>query len=534
LTLLVAAAFVVALPNAGAETVLLDFMSTHCPPCREMEPILHELVREGYSVRQVNVDSEPGAARQYAITCTPTFVVLVDGREGARLPRAATRAELAAMIRKATLLAHAGEASSDRRQASISTVGLGMSQERGTAVSTLEAQGGPREGRVVTIQDPFARNAPRAATGPMPLRSPAGQGPSPASTSQPQQAASAEHLIAATVRLSITDPDGRSTGTGVVVDARNGQALVLTCGHLFRASGGEGAIRVERFAAFGGAATPHETVAGELLDFDLDRDLALLRFPVAESVNVAPVAPAGTVLTIGSGATSVGCNHGDAPTPWATRITAINRYQGHANVEAARAPVEGRSGGGLFNAQGQLVGICYAADPQGDEGLYVALASIHEKLNELGFSTVYQTPAPAGVVHAAEAASLAATAPVAASSAPAQVAPSNSQVATGGSQLEVRGQNAMTGADAASLADWPGASRDAASQVSATRAISQDEHAVLQELARRGVGAEVICIIRPEAPGGRSEVIKLNGASPGFVAALAKAAESAGDGAASP
>ena len=81
-------------------------------------------------------------------------------------------------------------------------------------------------------------------------------------------------------------------------------------------------------------------------------------------------------LEPGDPVTSVGCNHGENPTPWATQITAINRYQGHPNVEAARAPVEGRSGGGLFNAQGQVIGICYAAEPKGDEGLYASLSSI--------------------------------------------------------------------------------------------------------------------------------------------------------------
>ena len=70
----------------------------------------------------------------------------------------------------------------------------------------------------------------------------------------------------------------------------------------------------------------------------------------------------------------------------------MNRYQGHANVEAARAPEEGRSGGGLFNANGQLIGVCYAADPQGNEGLYASLDSIYQKLDALQLTATLQTP----------------------------------------------------------------------------------------------------------------------------------------------
>ena len=43
---------------------------------------------------------------------------------------------------------------------------------------------------------------------------------------------------------------------------------------------------------------------------------------------------------------------------------------------------------------------------------------------------------------------------------------------------------------------------------------------MLEEISRRGVDSEVICIIRPREAGGRSEVIKLDRASPALVRAL--------------
>src|SRR5690606_6929959 len=130
----------------------------------------------------------------------------------------------------------------------------------------------------------------------------------------------------------------------------------------------------------------------QLIDYDLERDLAVLCFETSSQVAVTPLAPRGTPLSVSAPATSVGCGHGANPTPWQTHITAVNRYQGHPNVEAARAPEEGRSGGGLFNPAGQLIGVCYAADHQGNEGLYASLDSIYQKLDALNLTATLAAP----------------------------------------------------------------------------------------------------------------------------------------------
>ena len=95
---------------------------------------------------------------------------------------------------------------------------------------------------------------------------------------------------------------------------------------------------------------------------------------------------------------SLGCNNGQAPTAKSTHVTAVGRYAGPPNIEAAGMPVEGRSGGGLLNEQGQLIGVCYSADPEYDEGLYAGVASIHAELDRLGLQDVYQsTTAPQAI-----------------------------------------------------------------------------------------------------------------------------------------
>jgi hypothetical protein len=311
------------------------------------------------------------------------------------------------------------------------------------------------------------------------------------------------------VRLSIADPNGKSTGTGSIVDTRNGMALVLTCGHLFRESNGQGAIELTLFTAGPNGAEVRGAVEGELFHCDLDRDLALVRFRTESPVTVTPIAPRGTLLLPHASATSVGCNNGDNPTAWATSIKTVDRYQGFSNVEAAGAPVEGRSGGGLFNAQGQLIGVCYAADPESDEGLYAALRSIHEKLDSLELQLVYESPS-VGEPEAQPAAQPA------------------TQLAAAETPAAIRGQEPTpTPSPALTNAARAAASATATSAAALAGSLTAEEQATLEEIARRSGGAEVICIIQPRTPDGRSDVIKLSGVSPAFVRAMASSSTNA-------
>lgn len=489
LRLVLALSAALAAHSAIAETVLLDFMSPSCGPCRAMRPVMRQLIAVGYSVREVDASVEPGAgvAMRYRVTDLPTFVVLVDGQERARLVGGGnSAAKIAEMMQTATRIAAAEQA---RTQTAAPPVFTDHAASGDAAPPADAAQ----PGRIVTIdpQPPVARTSPR--------------GPSPA-------APGAAELVAATVRLSIEDPEGKSTGTGTIIDAREGKALVLTCGHLFRESGGKAAIEVALFTPGPAGAELRTTVEGTLIDYDLERDLALVCFEPDDGIAVAPVARSAAAAELGASATSVGCEHGANPTPWATRITAIDRYQGSPNIEAAGAPVEGRSGGGLFNDRGELVGVCNAADPQRDEGLYASLPSIYAKLDALKLTFVYQTPSR-GEARESQGAAAA-------------------QLAAADAPLEVRGQNpgpessppfaaAAPAALAAAAAPAANLALPAAAPAAEPAApLAPQDQALLEEIASRGADAEVICIIRSREPGGRSEVIKLDRASPALVRAL--------------
>ncbi len=86
--------------------------------------------------------------------------------------------------------------------------------------------------------------------------------------------------------MRVEDPDGRSCGSGTIIDSRGDEALVLTCGHLFRDSQGKGRITVDLF----GSGEPQQ-VAGRLVSFDLTRDVGLVAIRTPGPVAVARLAP---------------------------------------------------------------------------------------------------------------------------------------------------------------------------------------------------------------------------------------------------
>ena len=95
----------------------------------------------------------------------------------------------------------------------------------------------------------------------------------PAETSA---AESYENFLSATVRLRVEESKGQAYATGTIIDAREGQALVITCGHLFRESQGKGPLTVEIFERVPGGVRPAGQVPAQLIGYDLDRDVALV------------------------------------------------------------------------------------------------------------------------------------------------------------------------------------------------------------------------------------------------------------------
>ncbi len=472
LRFLTAAVLITAPLTCLAETVLLDFSSPSCGPCQQMRPVVQRLANDGFRVQEIDISRDPQTAARFGVTQVPTFIVLVDNRPVEQVKGLTSYQELRELLLRAT------PKPEPRRRA----MPLGQSPERSR---TFGAK-------------PQARDLSTAAANPF-SRGPAAAGAGSPRASQNQalhhqsldQMSLHQMVLAATVKITIDDPEGKSVGTGTIVDARSGEALVLTCGHLFRTSEGKGTITVTTFQAGATGATPGASYIGHLIEYDLERDLALVSLrPTALVASVAIAGVNARRVMESTPVTSVGCSHGENPTAIDSRVSAVDRFEGTPNVEVAGAPVEGRSGGGLFNAEGQLIGVCYAAEPQADEGLYVSLPAIYRKLDSLNLSMIYRAEAAAPQVAAA---------------APVRTPPKAFAALP---PLAVRGQEPES----------PFAASAAKSQ--AIAALSPNEQATLEEIRQRGANSEVICIIRSHDPAGKSEVITLNNVSPEFVRAL--------------
>jgi S1-C subfamily serine protease len=437
-----------------------------------MKPTVRSLLSANYPIREVDVTRDPQLAQNFRVDRIPCFVMLVNGQEVDRVVGATTSDRLVQMFDRARVRLQ----SPDTEQA------------RGGAEVVPWTGGGDAPARVG--EDAPARSIAEAAGRSVavePLNSVPVEPANFASGSQ-------STLLSATVRLHVDDDQGRSFGTGTIIDARSGEALVVTCGHLFRASQGKGSVTVDLFEAGQEGLRAVGQVPGQVISYDLERDVALISIRPSRPVGVALVAPAGTAIARGDRAASIGCNNGQNPTLLATRITSLDRYQGPPNIEASGAPVEGRSGGGLFNAQGQLIGVCFAADYEGNEGLYAALESIHGELDRLGLKEIYAKPL-AGVPDSS-------TEPIVRGQEPplTPVMPVPEAVAVG---------------PAASVAV-----ESAEPAAEAPRGLEPAEQAALEEIMSRAATHEVICIIRPKEPGGQSEIIALDNVSPEFIRAV--------------
>lgn len=349
--------------TAPGETVLLEFTADWCEPCRTMQPVVQRLAASGYPIRQIDVDRDPRAAEQFQVTGVPCFVMLVDGREVDRVVGGASFARLVQMYEPANAAA--------------------------LARTTPQVRGQSPDRKGFGIPNPLkllgSHDRPQTPTTPPP--DPLTANPSAGPTAGAASVATdvVARSLAATVRIKVDDATGHSYGTGTIIDQHGSEALVVTCGHIFRDSNGEGRITVDLFAA-GGML---RDVPAALVSYDLDRDIGLISFRPGVTVQPAQVAPGGYRIAPSGEVFSIGCNHGADPTVQHSYITSVDKYLGPPNIEVAGQPVDGRSGGGLFSTSGLLVGICNAADPADNEGIYASLPTLHWELDRVGQQHVY-------------------------------------------------------------------------------------------------------------------------------------------------
>ena len=464
-----AAIAALALSGIG-QTVLLDFYSDSCVPCRQMSPTVQALIDAGYPVERVNVDKNRPLAAKFGVHSWPCFVMVVDGREVDRAVGMTSRQRLEQMCNEGV------SAAPNSRSAPM----LAQNNALPPQPMPPSASWPPSSSSPNSLNEPWNPSIPS-----QPIAAPL----KPAAVSDAA-------LLAASVRLRIADPDGRSwdVGSGTIVHSRGDEALVLTCGHVFRDSQGKGRIIVELFGV--GSSEPQQ-VEGRLVSFDLTRDVGLVAIRTPGPVAVARLAPPDFRITAGMPVASVGCNNGDPPTVRRSQVTSLDKYQGPPNLEVAGQPVQGRSGGGLFSSDGYVIGVCNAADPSLKEGVFAAPGSIYAELDRIDYAFVYKSPS--GDLRGVSAGD----SPVA----PPMPGPSG---ATDLASLNAPTSAAPSSAVVATTATEPAVG------------LAPHEQAALDEIHRREKeGAEIVIIVRPRGNSeAKSDVIVLDHASPQLIRQL--------------
>jgi len=275
-------------------------------------------------------------------------------------------------------------------------------------------------------------------------------------------------------------------------------------------------VEVDLFAAGGPRG-----VAGQVIAWDLRRDLALVSIFTDASLEAVRVGSADRRVQPGEPVVTVGCNGGADPTIHHSRITAVDKYLGPANVQVAGQPVQGRSGGGLFAIDGTLIGVCNAADPADNEGLFAALPAIQEQLEEAGLAFVYRNVYPSGGPD-----SLAVGGSGHVPAMPAEMPPVSFDRRDRADALPTTssGTGQVATPPPAAVATANGGDDPPTAAAAAQPPLSPGERALLDHVRRHDGKAEVICIVRPhDAVGNASEVFVLNDAGGDFIDHLARA-----------
>ena len=352
--------------SSESQAQLYFFTDHGCAPCRQVEPGIEALKLEGYPVETIYLSQHPEFGRRMGVDRTPTVVLLADNKMAGR-----HAGLIDAVTLKKWFSAVGVSAGSKFAQRDDKLVG-------GTKI-VIDKQGEPSS----NVNSTKAPSASTMIKG----------------TSYPRNA-NERLALQATVKLRVEDPKGISHATGTVIHSHQGEYLVMTCGHVFREAGWDGEISAE----YGFADSKKKTAPGQLIFFDADaRDIALVAIRTSDMIDPVKIAPPQSIIEPGNSIFSLGCDHGDDPTIRHSRIKNRAAYDGAIKYDIFGRPVDGRSGGGLFNDRGELIGVCNAAAVEVDEGIYTALDTLYWQLAKVNLEHLFEDPTKPSVSELASA-----------------------------------------------------------------------------------------------------------------------------------
>lgn len=402
---LVLALFLSAAPLWGAEpqNIVYDFSAEWCGPCRQMAPLVEKLEKEGLPIRKVDVDKEKALAAKYRVSSLPTFVVVIDGAEAQRISGGMTETDLRRLVAKVSATADPAIA----RNGGVPNVELGSPMpmsEAGERVASntpaaSAASANSPMGSALNRLLPGRSTASSSSSGSEQLTVRANNSElSSVAEDTPNSAPLPESTdpMEASVRIRVIIDGKINLGSGTIIQSYSGMTKILTCAHIFRGFNDDSKIEVDLRIN-----NKEQTHIARLDNYNEEADLGLISVATTRPLPAAAIAKVQRAPQLGEPVIGIGCSGGDPPTREQIRVTAVDKYNGPHNIECTGMPVRGRSGGGLFNAQGQIVGVCIAADRDEKRGLYSGLLAVHDLLEQSHLAHLFREPAPAAASVAA-------------------------------------------------------------------------------------------------------------------------------------
>ncbi len=347
---------------ATGQTQVYFFTMEGCGPCTQMEPAIDLLLEKGYPIKKIDARLQQAWAQQFEVTSTPTTILVVNNqvvRRESGILDAATIADWCNHNRPPANLPIANSATPITSEAKVA--------ERRTQNDRTDALVSSDTELDSLNNEDHLNDTVRVGT-----RTPGTQAEIAAMRS--------------TVRIRLEEDDAFSFATGTVIHSHGDEALVLTCGHIFRDSQGRGTITAE----INWLDDNPIRVPGKLVRYDAGaNDIGLIIIKAGFELPSVRVADQTLRVSPRDPIFSIGCDLGDSPTIRRSTIKNLATYDGSQKYDIVGRPVVGRSGGGLFTSSGILIGVCNAAAVEVDEGVYSSIDNIHTEIGNASLAHLF-------------------------------------------------------------------------------------------------------------------------------------------------
>ncbi len=366
------------------DIVLLDFTAGYCQPCQQMVPVLQRMEKAGYPIRKIDIGEHPELSRQHKVDVIPTLILMVDGKEAERFVGITAEQEL----RHAMLDAKERWKIEHRTaEPNSSTATIASTPANQSTTSEPASAAVPKSG-IRGVIDRMKQGLAGAGTASRDnLERPDFRAQSP---DEAMPAITNDTLpMEATVRVRLDEGEFKDVGTGTIIHSTTGQSTILTCAHIFKDFKSNANLEVEVFR--NGQTLKY---AATVLGGDHDSDLAFLRIKNSSPLPMAPLQQGELNLKPEDPVFSIGCNGGKMPTQLGMKVKKVKYFEGPENILCTVDPVQGRSGGGLFNVHGELVGVCSGAFRESKEGLYTGIGAVRQLMTGLRLNSLFECEVP--------------------------------------------------------------------------------------------------------------------------------------------